>query len=158
MGVIQNSETRFEASIRSWLAGFLLSVFGVLFTALGVTALGAGEAQGGILVAVGLGMIGLGVWLLSRRTHILLDRETGTATIRFARLFGRRDLTLPLASITRAQVLRRRTSGNRLYKLVLQVSGGEHSGTHSLTGGYSSGGWRKGRMARAINAWLGVED
>lgn len=158
MGVIENSETRFEASIRSWLAGFLLTVFGGLFAAIGVTALGAGEAQGGIFALVGTGMSGLGIWLLSRRTLIILDRGTGRAEVRFKSLFGSREIALPLDSIVKTEVLRQRISGNRLYKLVLIVTDGDRTEVHSLTGGYSSGGWRKGRMARAINAWLEVAD
>lgn len=159
MGIRVNTEDRFEASIRSWLTGILLTVLGTLFAAIGFAALSAGEAQGAIFAVIGVGMAGLGVWLLSRRTLVAFDRNGNSARITVASLAGSRNIDLPLDAVERAVVQKRRSSGNRrLYKLVLAVPEGDHAGTYSLTGGYSSGGWPKGRMARAINAWLGVED
>ncbi len=158
MGVIQNSETVFEASIRARLAGIILLVLGPIFAAIGFAALGGGEAQGAIFAAIGLGLTGLAVWLLSRGTRLRLDRADNSACITFFNLLGKRQIDVPLDAISQASVLKTRNSGTRLYKLVLHVPEGAQAGTYSLTGGYSSGGWSKGRMARAINAWLGVPD
>ncbi|MGP6087605.1 hypothetical protein [Antarctobacter jejuensis] len=158
MAVIENTDSVFEASIRSRLAGIILLVLGLVFSALGVAALAEGEAQGGIFVAIGIGMSGLAIWLLSRCTRIRLDRSDNSARITFSSVLGQRRVDLPLNAISHASVLKTRRSGKRLYQLVLNVPAGEHAGTYSLTGGYSSGGWPKGRMARAINRWLGVEE
>lgn len=158
MGVIHNTDTTFEASIRSYLTGVILLVLGLTFSAIGIAALGEGEPQGGIFVAVGLGLTGLAVWILHRRTRLRLDKTENSAQITVSSLLGSTLIDLPLTSVTRARVLKRRSSGKRQYMLVLQVDEGEHAGNYSLTGGYSSGGWPKGRMARAINGWLGVDD
>ncbi|SMX39221.1 hypothetical protein [Maliponia aquimaris] len=158
MRVTVTTPDRFEAKVQSWLSGMILLVLGVLCAALGLAALGAGEAQGAIFSAIGLGLLALGAWLLSLRTHVVFDRPANRATLRFASLFGAREAAFPLDSVQRARVLRQRLSGRRQYNLVLVVTRDGTAEAHSLSRGYGSGGWRKGRLSRAINAWLGVAE
>lgn len=155
MRVTEQSPDRLTARIRATFTGVFCAVFGGFFLLIGGTALAGGQAQGAILLAVGAVLAALGAFLLLRPTTLILDRTTNSATIQRQGLTGPREQMLPLDAVASVEVLNKGTGSGKLYHLVLWVPEGPHQGTHPLTRSYSTGGWRKGRLARRINAWLG---
>ncbi|TNF19448.1 MAG: hypothetical protein EP318_14910 [Rhodobacteraceae bacterium] len=157
MRVTEETPDRLSASIRATFTGVFCAVFGAFFVLIGGAALAGGQAQGAIILVAGGGVAALGAFLLLRPTRLVLDRRANTATITRSGLRGQSRQAIPLDQVAKLHVHRKGTGSGRLYHLVLWVPEGAHQGEHPLTRGYSTGGWRKGRLARRVNAWLGVK-
>lgn len=158
MRVTEETPDRLTAKIRATFTGVFCAVFGGFFALIGTAALAGGQAQGALLLTPGLAMAALGVFLLLRPTQLQLDRRANTATITGHGLRGQSQQVLPLDTVDRLHVHRKGSGSGKLYHLVLWVPEGPHKGEYPLTRGYSTGGWRKGRLARKVNAWLGHRD
>lgn len=154
MRVTEETPDRLTAKIRATFTGVFCTVFGGVFVLIGGTALAGGQAQGAILLAVGAPLTAFGAFLLLRPTRLVLDRGTNTATITRHGLRGQSQQVLPLDAVAKLHVHKKGTGSGKLYHLVLWVPEGPHAGEYPLTRGYSTGGWRKGRLARKVNAWL----
>lgn len=154
MRVTEDTPERLTASIRATFTGVFCAVFGGFFVLIGGTALAGGQVQGAILPALGAPVAALGGFLLLRPTRLVLDRTTNTATITRHGLRGESRQVVPLDAGTKVHVHKKGTGSGKLYHLVLWVPEGAHKGEYPLTRGFSTGGWRKGRLARKVNAWL----
>lgn len=146
------------AVIRATFTGVFCAVFGGYFVVIGGAALAGGQPQGAIILAIGAVMAGFGAFLLLRPTRLILNRPDNTATIRRRGLTGTTEVSVPLDAVAKVHVHKKGTGSGRLYHLVLWVPDGPHKGEYPLTRSYSTGGWRKGWLARKVNAWLGTAE
>jgi hypothetical protein len=94
------------------------------------------------------------VFLIKTR-RVVLDRGTGQVTIASRGALGRREKSLPLASLQAASLASTRSDeGGTTYRCVLHFGG--EAGPVPLTP-YFTSGTGPGRAVTAINGWLGTQ-
>ena len=131
-----------------------LTLFILVFVAVGVGLMMAGEWWG-ILFALGGGGMGfLAFWGFVRRVQVVFHRPGAYVEFRRRNIFGGSTVRHNLAEIGRAEVEESRSSDSGpTYRVALVVERGQSAGRHPLTLAYSSGSAHR-RAAEAINAWL----
>jgi len=131
-----------------------LTLFILVFVAIGVGLAMAGEWWG-ILFALGGGGIGfLAFWGFVRRVQVVFHRPEAYVEFRRRNLFGGSKVRHGLAEIDRAEVEESHSSeSGPTYRVVLVAQRGQSAGRHPLTLAYSSGSSHH-RVAEAINGWL----
>ena len=136
-----------------WLAFGLMALI-LIFVAVGLAMMIAGEWWG-IIFALGGGGIGfIAFWAFVRRVQVVFHRPEAYVEIRRRNLFGGSTVRHALAEILRAEVEESRSSDSGpTYRVVLVIERGQSAGRHPVTLAYSSGSAHH-RAAKAINAWL----
>jgi hypothetical protein len=138
-----------------WLWAVVLMIPTLIFIGLGLSLLVEGEVLGALGAILGSGLWIMGLVIFVERLQVILDRRTGTVTLRRRTVLRYRQDTYDLAGLDRADVQRSSGSkGGSTYRPVLVFVGGEDRGIHPITQIYSSGGGAH-QAANAINGWLG---
>jgi hypothetical protein len=139
-----------------WGLAVLLMLPLLLFTFAAIGIFAAGDWAGAAGAVPGAVLFAMALVVFVERLQLILDRRTGTVTLRCRTLWRYRQDTYALASLARARVESKRGSkGKRLYRPVLVFDAGEDRGVWPVTEIYSSGQGAD-RTAAAINRWLGL--
>ena len=135
-----------------WLALFV-SIFGLVFFAIGLANLSADLTLGLAFMAGGLG-IGIGFnMIFVRRTQLILDRPGNYVELRRRSWLGYSRMTWELRYLDRAIVETSHSGDSDTHRAALVFDGGMDAGTHPVTLVYSSGRGAE-RAQDAINGWL----
>ncbi len=139
---------------RPFILAVALTLFILVFVAVGFTVMMSGEWWGIIFALVG-GGVGFGAfWGFVRRVQVVFHRPGAYVEFRRRNIFGGARVRHGLAEIGRAEVEESRSSDSgSTYRVVLVVDRGQSAGRHPVTLAYSSGRAHH-RVAQAINAWL----
>lgn len=135
-----------------WLAIFI-TVFGLVFVAVGLSMLdsepgmGLAMSAGGLAMTVGFNMI------FVRRAQLILDRERNLVELRRRGWLGYSSRTWALDALDRAIVQTSRSGGSDTHRAAFVIGRGMDAGTYPLTWVYSSGRGAE-RAEQAINGWL----
>lgn len=135
-----------------WLALFI-SVFGLIFFAIGMASAQQSMALGMIFMAGGLG-IGIGFnMIFVRRTQLTLDATRGMVELRRRGWLGDSQMTWDLQYLDHAITETSYSKDTDTHRAAIVISGGMDAGTHPLTIVFSNGQGAN-RAKDAINRWL----
>ena len=139
-----------------WLA-ILVSAFGLVFFAIGMSTLGSEPMTGLIFMLGGLGMaLGFNM-IFIRRTQLILDAGRGQIELRRRGWINHTVMTWELRYLERALVQTSRSGDTDTHRAALVISGGMDAGVHPITLVYASGGGAR-RAVEAINRWHAALD
>ena len=139
---------------RPVLLALALTVFILVFVAVGFTVMMSGEWWGIFFALVGGGVGCAAFWGFVRRVQVVFHRPGAYVEVRRRNIFGGSTVRHGLAEIDRAEVEESRSSDSgSTYRVVLVVDRGQSAGRHPVTLAFTSGGAHH-RVAKAINAWL----
>jgi hypothetical protein len=135
-----------------WLALFI-SVFGLVFFAIGMASLSESTGTGIMFMAGGIG-IGIGFnMIFVRRTQLTLDAARQIVELRRRGWLGDRYMTWDLQFLDRAIIQTSHSGEKNTHRAAIVISDGMDAGTHPLTIVYSSGQSAQ-HPKDAINRWL----
>lgn len=155
MNVTRNTPDQLIVADTPWLIGIMLIIFVLLFVGPGLLIASDGIWQGWIFVIAGggMGVIALGVFV--RRMQLILDRPSGTITIRRRSIFGFSEITHELSDLSEVKIETTTGSkGRTLYRPTLVLTQGMSAGDHPIVQAYTNSGSSQ-RVADAVNGWLG---
>ncbi len=139
---------------RPVLLAIALTLFILVFVAVGLTVTMAGEWWGILFALFGGGIGFAAFWAFVRRVQVVFHRPEAYVEFRRRTLFGGSRVRHGLAEIDRAEIEESRSSDSGpTYRVVLVIDRGQSVGRHPVTLAYSSGSSHT-RVAAAINAWL----
>ena len=139
-----------------WLAVFV-SLFGLIFFAIGMVNVSSEPGLGLMFMAAGLGVaIGFNM-IFIRRTQLILDQPRNLVELRRRSWFKYYTMTWKLEFLDRAVVQTSRSGDTDTHRAALVIGGGMDEGVHPITMVYSSGRGAR-RAEEAINSWLGALD
>ena len=155
MRVTRNTPAQLIVEHYSTLLVLILVLFLFVPLTVGTGLLVDGNKMGWFLAAIGLGagaLISLGI----ERLQVILDRPSGTLTIRRRNVRGYHETIHNLNDVDRAILETSDGSETEVYRATILITSGMSAGAHPLTEVYSS---LRGhaRVVDAINAWLGNE-
>lgn len=156
MHVTRNTPDQLIVADTPWVIGVLLILFVLVFVGPGLLIAADGIWQGWIFViaGVGMGVIALGVFV--RRMQLILDRPSGTITIRRRSIFGFSEITHELSNLSKVKIETTTGSkGRRLFRPTLVLTQGMSAGDHPIVQAYTNSGSSQ-RVADAVNEWLGI--
>ncbi len=131
-----------------------LTLMILVFVAIGLGLVMAGEWWGFPFALIGGGVGFVAFWGLVRRVQVVFHRPEAYVELRRRNIFGGSRVRHALDEIDRAEVEESHsTDSGRTYRVVLVVERGQSAGRHPVTLAYSSGSGHH-RVAKAINAWL----
>lgn len=153
MKVITNTPDLLVVEDRPVLIALLLIGFILVFLAVGLGLLLAGEWLGLVFALGGGGAGFLAFWGFVRRVQVVFHRPGAYVEFRRRNIFRGARVRHALGEINRAEVEENRSSDGATYRVVLVVPEGQSAGRHPVTLAYSSGR-SHARAAEAINTWL----
>lgn len=153
MKVTRNTADQLIVEERPWLFGFMLIVFVLVFTGVGLSMVAAGEFWGiAFLFGAAIGFLFIRVFV--RRVQVIFNRPKGWIEIRRRSMSRQSNIRYDLTEITHAEVETSNSGdGGATHRVALIIPKGQSQGRHNLTKYYVSG---KGshKTAKAINDWL----
>lgn len=156
MKVLRDTPEKLIVEHNPVVLSVLLTLFGMVFVAIGLFTFPLAWWFGSIFLIVGLGIaIGFNM-IFTRRTRVSFDRRTGQVTLRrktFQRTINR---TWNLADFDRAAVESTTMDGGTGTRPTLIFSGGMDAGRHPIVRAYASGSGAQ-NIVTAINAWHSPE-
>jgi len=159
MKITRDTPDQLILEYKPWITGIFLTLFTLVFVAIGATLLSTGEPLvGGVMLLSGLLFGGIFFAVFVRRVMVILDAPTGRIEIRRKSVFGSETVEHQLQYLDRAVVetiVGRNSDGMRskTHRCTLILNGGMSAGHHPLTTAYSSGRGAS-RAKKAINTWL----
>ncbi len=131
-----------------------LMLFILVFVAIGLGLMLAGEWWGLLFALVGGGIGFVAFWGFVRRVQVVFHRPDAYVEMRRRNIFRGSRVRHALAEIDRAEIEESHSSDSGpTYRVVLVIERGQSTGRHPVTLAYSSGSGHH-RAAEAINAWL----
>lgn len=155
MKVVRDHPRQLILEDRPLLVTVVLSAMALIFIALGLGTVMAGEVAFGLLwLGFTVPFFALFLVIFIRRNQLILDAGTGEVIHRRKTLLGYSQHVRELRHLDRAIVQTSRSSeGGSTHRMALVYGGGMDEGTHPFTAVYTSGkGARRG--TEAVNAWL----
>ena len=136
-----------------WLA-LGLTLFILIFVAVGLAMTLSGEWWGLLFGLFGGGIGFAAFWAFVRRVQVVFNRSEAYVEFRRRNIFGGSRVRHRLDEIGRAEIEESQSSDSGpTYRVVLVIDRGQSAGRHPVTLAYSSGSAHH-RVAEAINAWL----
>ena len=154
MHVSRNTRDQLIIVDTPWVIGVLLILFVLVFVGPGLLLVANGLWQGWIfaLAGGGMGVIALGVFV--RRMQLILDRPSGTITIRRRSIFGFSEITHELSNLSKVKIeTTTGSNGRRHFRPTLVLNQGMSAGDHPIVQAYTNSGSSQ-RVADAVNDWL----
>lgn len=139
---------------RPWLFAVMIVFFTLVFAAVGLMLLFAGELVGLFFAGFGVAMGLAAFWAFVRRVQVVFHRPDGFVEIRRKTIFSMTSVRHDLSEVGEAIVQHTTGSkGGTLRRLALVIPHGQSAGSHPVTEAYSNIGDHNG-MATRINDWL----
>ena len=154
MKVTRQTDRQLIVEDTPWFIAIMMVVFILAFVGPGILMMMDGVWQGAFFALAGGGMGVAGLAVFVRRVQVILDRDTGTVTMRERSLFGYRQVVHRLSNLDHARLDRTvGKEGKAMYRPTLVLGSGMSAGDHPIVASYTNTGGPK-RMVDAINDWL----
>ena len=154
MKVTRNTTDQLIIAYVPWLMSILLSVFILIFVAVGLSLMFQGELVGLLFAVFGGGIGGLCFVVFVRRVQVIFDRPSQTFTLRRRTVFGYKEKSRPLDDVDRALVEHTTNSdGQRLDRPTVVMHDGAGDTRVPIVTAYSNMS-HSGDIVEAINQWL----
>jgi len=154
MKIIRNEPDILILEQRPLVTGLLVGMKTLIFTAIGMGTLGAGETIGGMMfIGAGVGIGGACFRAFVRRTQLWPDRNTGRFSLKERRMTGMTEFTGPLADIKEAILQASGSSKGGVTRRAALRCVGKTNRIIPLTGIYTNGAGPR-RAAQTVNDWL----
>lgn len=134
---------------RPVILALALTAFILIFIAVGLTVMMAGEWWGIVFALVGGGVGFAAFWGFVRRVQVVFHRPEGHVEFRRRNIFGGSRLRHARAEVEES----RSSDDGPTYRVVLVIEHGQSAGRYPVTLAYLSGSAHR-RVAAAINSWL----